>query len=130
MVRPTMHHPDPQVQQPDGQGCKGVGTVMAPRRAIVHQHGGGQAVVPEDGGEVALNGLPLLIAAGPHAEREPGVVIQHRQGVTAPTTADGEMALEVQLPQIVRVGVLEALVGLALGRSPRGRSGRGAGGWR
>ena len=91
-VRPAMHHPEPQVQQPDGEGGEGVGAVMTLGRAIVHQHCGGQAVGPEDGGEVALDGLPLLIVARPHAEREPGVVIQHRQGMTATTAAEGEMA--------------------------------------
>ena len=68
MVRPAMHHPDPHVQQPDGPGGKGVRMVPAPGRAIVHQQGGGQAVVPEDGGELVLDGLPLLIGAGPHPE--------------------------------------------------------------
>ena len=43
------------------------------------------------------------------------MVVQDRQGVAPSTFGDGNMALEVHLPQLVGLGVLESLVRLVLG---------------
>ena len=43
------------------------------------------------------------------------MVVQNRQRVAPSTFPDGNMALEVHLPQLVGLGVLESLVMLVLG---------------
>ena len=43
------------------------------------------------------------------------MVVQDRQRVAPSTFGDGNMALEVHLPQLVGLGVLESLIGLVLG---------------
>ena len=61
------------------------------------------------------DGLSCLVTACSDSQGEPGMVVQDRQGVAPSTFGDGNMALEVHLPQLVGLGVLESLIGLVLG---------------
>ena len=98
MVWPAMDHPDSQLHQPDGERGEGVVEVAAPGGAIVYQYRVGHAVAAEDGGEMVMDGLSLLVCTGPHAQGEPRMVVQYRQWVAPSTTAYRDMPLEVHLP--------------------------------
>ena len=115
MVGTAVDHSDSQLDHPDSQWREGVIEVTAPRRAVVDQDGVGHAVVAKDGREVLLDSLPSLVPAGPDPQREPGVVVQDSQGMAAAAAAHRKVALEVHLPQVVGLIVLEALVGFVLG---------------
>ena len=110
----AMDHPDSQLHQPDGERGEGVVEVAAPGRAIVHQYCVGHAVAAEDGREMVMDGLSLLVCTSPHAQGEPRMVVQYRQWVAPSTTAYGDMPLEVHLPKVVGTLVLEAPVRLVL----------------
>ena len=114
MVWPAMDHPDSQLHQPDGERGEGVVEVAAPGRAIVHQYRVGHAVAAEDGREMVMDGLSLLVCTSPHAQGEPRMVVQYRQWVAPSTTAYWDMPLEVHLPKVVGTLVLEAPVRLVL----------------
>ncbi len=53
MLGANMGDPDPEPNQPQPQRGEGMLAVGTPRRAVVHQHLGGQAVAAEGGGQPA-----------------------------------------------------------------------------
>ena len=80
--------------------------VVAPRGAVVHEHADGQAVEAEGGGEAFPHRFRALVGAGLQEDGEAGVVVEDGQGVTS-ACSSGEVALEVHLPEVVRLGMLE-----------------------
>ena len=82
--------------------------VVAPRRAIVHQHARRQTVDAEDGGQFFPHCLRSFVGACAQPQGEAGVIVQDGQRVTAPC-AGGEVPLEVHLPEVVGLRVLEPL---------------------
>ena len=103
-----MTDPDAQPQEPNCKRRVGVVLVMAPRGAIVHQHCVGQTVAPEDSRQPLLHRLSLLVTAGLQPQGKPRVIVQNSERVGA-SSGQGEVALEIHLPQFIRCLALKAL---------------------
>ena len=61
MVRSAMTHRDPQAKQPHREPCIDVNRIVAPRRAIVHEHRVGKLVAAEGFGQRVLNRSSVLV---------------------------------------------------------------------
>jgi len=119
MARPTVTNPNAQLQQPDRQRSVGMLAVTAPGRAVIQQHPLRQSVTAKGFRQSLLNRVPPLIAAPLQADGIAGMIIQHRQGVTAGSIAQGKMPFEVHLPQLIGGLMLETLPRLMFGRLGR-----------
>lgn len=84
MVGSAVDYSDSQLDEPGGQRGEGMVEIIAPGRAVVHQHGVGHTIAAEDGGELFQDGLSPLVSTGPQPQREPGVVVQDRKGGIGP----------------------------------------------
>ncbi len=109
MIGAAMRHPNSQPQQPHRERGKPPAAAIAPRRAVVHQHGIGQPVAAEHGHQMLARGSILLVTAGLRAQRVARVVIDHGQRMAAPAR-QRKVALEVHLPELVRLRTFEPLV--------------------
>ena len=81
---------------------------IAPRRAVIHGNALWQSVATEAGGQMRLHRMTLFVDARLQAQVKTGMIVEHGQRMAARRT-DGEMALEVHLPQRVGLDMLEAL---------------------
>ncbi len=135
MVGARMNEADPQSREPDAELGEAMSGEAAPWRAIIDEYALGQAIAAEGRGQDLFDSGALLIGTRVQGEIEPGVVVEHGQGMT-PSGRSGEVTLEVHLPKGVGLGVLEALPGAVLARLLRineavtvqdGRQGAGAG---
>src|ERR1700719_633841 len=70
MIRAAMGDADAESDQPQAEGGEGMVVVEAPRRAVVHQHGGRQAVAAKDLSQHAAHGLAAFVSAGVKHQRE------------------------------------------------------------
>ncbi len=120
MIGSAMTDGDAKTQQPDGQARIGIFGGASPRAASVHQHSGRQAELSKQGGDMALDSIDSLIRAGFQPNQKPRVVIQHgqpryrSQRMTALAGADGEIAFEIHLPQVIGFIHLKVLIGRVL----------------
>src|SRR5438874_6650594 len=109
MIGPAMADPDPQAHEPHSEFRIALAARIAPRRAVVHQHGQRQTIATEDLYQALAGSHVLLVAAGLKPQGIARMVVENGERMTA-AAADREMALEVHLPQIVGLIALEALV--------------------
>src|SRR5712691_883768 len=109
MIRATMRNSDAQPQQPHREWRVLMCQVVAPRRAVVHQHPLGQAVTAKSGRQLLLHRVPPLIPASLQAERITRVIVQHGQRMTAFLIAQTKVSLKIHLPELVRSLLLESL---------------------
>src|SRR6476660_206224 len=116
MARSTVTNPNAQPQQPDRQRSVGVLAVTAPGRPVIQQHPLRQSVTAKGFRQSLLNRVPPLIAAPLQTDRIAGMIVQHRQRVTAGSIAQGKMPFEIHLPQLIGGLVLETLPRLMFGR--------------
>src|SRR5271155_435656 len=119
MISPAMSDADAEPDQPQAKGGEGMVVVGTPGSAIVHQHRGRQSVTAKRAGQHLAHGLATLIGAGLEHHREARMVVEHGERMAAAAAEQGEMALEVHLPQFVGCVAFEALA--------RALSGRGGG---
>src|ERR1700674_1736738 len=117
MIGPAMRHPHPQAHQPHTKRRVSSAAGIAPRRAIVHEHGIGQAVAPEYPSQAFARGTVLLGGASLYAQSVARMVVDHGQRMAAPAPS-GEVALEVHLPELVGLLALEALIWTGMLRLP------------
>lgn len=89
-------------------GVRGWAVSLPPRGAVVHEQALGQAIDAEDGAQPFLHRLGALVAACLKANGKARVVVDDGQGM-APAGAGGEVALEVHLPEVIGVRMLEPL---------------------
>ena len=87
VVRAAVADGDAQAAQPDGQRGVGMGRVVAPRTAVVDQQAVRQPVALEGRDQVSAHGGGALVGTGDQAEGIARVVVQDRQGMTAPGAA-------------------------------------------
>src|SRR5436190_17506727 len=113
MIGPAVDHPDAKLQKPDRQPSPWVFKGEAPGAAIVNEHRIGQPVTAEGLLQMPLYGRALLVVASRQAQREPRMIVQHRQRVTGHAVLERAMSLEVHLPELVGRLLLEADVGLS-----------------
>src|SRR5581483_1055146 len=118
MIGPAVDHPDAELQEPDRQPGPGVFKGEAPGAAIVDEHRVGQPVTAESLIEMSAHGGALLIVTSSQAQREPRVIVQHRQRVTGYAVLERTVSLEVHLPELIGSFLLEANVWLS-GRARR-----------
>jgi hypothetical protein len=86
MMRPAVHNPDAELQQPHGQMRPGLAGGIAPGRAVVDEKRLRQPMVTERGLQSSLYGRALLVGAGGKADRVARMVIDDRQGMTTRLT--------------------------------------------
>src|ERR1700688_709607 len=109
VISPTMSDADAEPDQPQAEGGEVMVVVGAPGSAIVHQHCGRQSITAEGAGQHAAHGLAALVGAGLEHQREARMVVEHGQRMAAAAAEQGEVALEVHLPEFVRRRAFEAL---------------------
>src|SRR5690625_5216102 len=102
--------PDAQADQPDRK-ARVAAELIAPGLAVVHRHPVRQAVLAKDLYEHLLDEDTSLPSQGAQCDVKARVVIDDIERIAAPTQTQPHMALEVHLPEIIRVRVLEALEG-------------------
>ena len=119
MVRPAVTNPNAQPQQPDRQRSVGMLAITAPGRAVIQQHPLRQSITAKGFGQPLLNRVPPLIAAPLQTDGIAGMIVQHRQRVTAGAIAQGKMPFEIHLPQLIGGLMLETLPPLMFGRLGR-----------
>ena len=111
VVGPGVADGDVGLDQPDGEQREVVAAAIAPGRAVV----GGDAPRAARSGQrrdqARLHGFGGLVGAGRQHDREARMVVEHGERMQ-PAGAQGDVALEVHLPQIVGGVVLEADEGL------------------
>src|SRR3954452_4486288 len=88
-------------------GVNGAARSIAPGRTIVGDHALGQTVPAEGGDELLPDRLGPLVGASRKYHREARVIVEHSQRMK-PACVQRHMALEVHLPQLVRLRPLEA----------------------
>ena len=119
MVRTAVGDADPEPNQPQTKAGERLRAGRAPRRAVVHQHRGRQAVAAKSLGQHQAHGLLALVGAGLKHQREARVIVEHSQRMAAEGCANrGEVPLEVHLPEFVGCRALKALKGVRRRRSP------------
>ena len=101
---------EPRKEGPSGALSPG----HPPGCAVVTEDPPWEAVAPESGRQPRLNRLELLVGAGLKPDRKAGVVVHNRQWVAPLATGRWEVALEVHLPKLVGLGLLEVLEGLSV----------------
>src|SRR5439155_11281685 len=110
MVRPTVTDSDAQPQQPNRQGRMLVLTITSPGRTVVHQHPLRQTITAKSGGQSFFYRGGLLIAAGLQTQRIARVIVEHSQRMTAFAVAQGKVAFEIHLPQLIRSLLFKPLI--------------------
>src|SRR6266545_193112 len=116
MARATVVDSNADLPQPHAE--LGGLSCTAPGASVVGNDRDGQSVPTKDLREFPLDGLGPLIQTRLQPETEPGVIVEHREGM-APPHEQGEMPLEIHLPELVRGVSLKTLPGLML--RPRNR---------
>ncbi len=108
MVRSAMTHRDPQAKQPHRKPCIDVNRIVAPRRAIVHEHRVGKPVAAEGFGQRVLNTFSVLVRQSLKTQTKARVIIQdgERMGRAA---HGGQRSFEIHLPKTIGHLTLEAL---------------------
>jgi hypothetical protein len=109
--------PDTESQEPDGEDGVGIVRVISPRRAVVHEHPDGKAMMAEQAGQGGLNGLVAFIGTGNQSESIAGVVVEDGERMTAFAVGHANVPFEIHLPEVVGVGPLESLPVSRLSRS-------------
>ena len=84
-----------------------------PGWAIIHEHPFRQAIAPKGRGQGRLHRGALFVPTRLQADREAGMVIQHRQGMAA-ALGNGKVAFEVHLPQAIGGYLFKAMPRLML----------------
>src|SRR2546430_7999163 len=102
MIGPAMTDPDSQAHQPYGEHRMAFAAAIAPRRAVVHEHGQRQAIATEDPYQALAGGHVLLVAAGLKPQGIARVVLEKGERITT-AAADREIALELHLPPLLRL---------------------------
>src|ERR1700704_4232010 len=110
MCRRAMADTDAQPDQPYGKVGNAVFVLArtAPWRTIVGIHAYRQPIAAEGLGEQGLNALCIGSSTRGQPPVVTGMVIDHREGMTR-TGWRGEIALEVDLPQLIRLCMLKTL---------------------
>ena len=91
--------------------------VIAPRSAIVHRHSLRQSIPSKRGPHLRLDRFRALIRTCFQTYDEPGMVIQNRQRMTSnPAAPHRKPALEIHLPELIRLGMFESLPRCVFGR--------------
>src|SRR5213080_462537 len=111
MIRPTVTDGNSQPQQPNRQRRMLVLTIISPGRAVVHQHPLRQTITAKSGGQAFFYRGGLLIAAGLQAQRIARTIVEHSQRMTACAVAQGRVAFEIHLPQLIRSLLCKPLIG-------------------
>src|SRR5436305_265750 len=111
MVRPTVADGNSQPQQPNRQWRMLVVTITSPGRTVVHQHPFRQTITAKSGGQSFFYRGGLLIAAGLQAQRIARTIVEHSQRMTAFSVAQGKVAFEIHLPQLIRSLLCKPLIG-------------------
>jgi len=93
--------PDTESQEPDGEDGVGIVRVISPRRAVVHEHPDGKAMMAEQAGQGGLNGLVAFIGTGNQSESIAGVVVEDGERMVALVAGHADVSLEVHLPEVV-----------------------------
>src|ERR1700730_5658329 len=117
MIRTTVADSDAEPNQPQAKGGERVISLRAPRSAVVHQNRGRQAIAAKGVDEHGAYGFATLVGAGLKHQREARMVVEHGQRMAAGAIEEGEVALEVHLPQLVGYRSLKALKGTRRRRS-------------
>src|SRR5271168_5373686 len=117
MIRTAMGDANTEPNQPQTKGGERLRAGRAPRRAVVHQHRGRQAVAAKSLGQHRAHGLLALVGAGLEHQREARVIIEHGQRMAAGAVEGREVALVIHLPQFVGRRALKALKGARRRRS-------------
>src|SRR6266702_3241779 len=109
MIRATMRHAHAQSQQPHRERGEPPTTRVAPRRTVVHKHRSGQDIAAEHHHQAFTRRTILMVGARLDAQRIARMIVDDCERV-ATTAAQGEVALEVHLPQLIGLLALEALI--------------------
>jgi len=104
-----MRHAHAQSQQPHRERGEPPTTRVAPRRTVVHKHRIGQAIAAEHHHQAFARRTILMVGARLDAQRIARMIVDDCERV-ATTAAQGEVALEVHLPQLIGLLALEALI--------------------
>ncbi len=113
MEWPAVQNIDAKLQQPYPETCPARARCVAPRRAVIHEHGFRQAIAPKRDLELPLHCVALFVGTGRKTNRKARMVIHDGQGMAARLVRQRYPALEVDLPQQIRCFHLKALVGAA-----------------
>lgn len=108
MIGAAMPDGDPQPDQPGFYRGHSSPTACSPGRSVVGQDRDRQTIAAERLGQVRVHHGALLIWTGPQTKGIAGMIIDEGEGMET-LGGGGQMAHEVDLPQRVRMGVLEAV---------------------
>src|SRR5882672_7477097 len=110
MICPAMTGADAQAHQPHVQGSVFV-SAAAPRRAVIPEYAGGQAIAAKGANHMPLHGGLPLIRARHQQDVVAGVVVQCAQWMAA-TLVQSKMTFEIHLPQLIGDRPFKALIRL------------------
>src|SRR3954462_10665917 len=109
MIGTAVNDADTELEQPYFEPRPALSRWVSPRRSVVDEETTRQAVVAEGHLEPIAHGIAALIGTGLQAHIVTRMIVDHRQGMALRFVAEPDPALEVHLPQLVRLRHLEAL---------------------
>jgi hypothetical protein len=107
MARPAVHNANAEPHQPGAEAGQRLAAAIAPRRTAIHQHGERQAIAAKGSLQLPAHRRSLFVAAGRKNEIVARAIVEHGERMAAPAV-QGEVALEVHLPKLVRALALKA----------------------
>ena len=103
MAWATMAYSNSKFNKPYSKFCVRIGAValIAPGRAIIHEHPPRKPIGAKHFCKLFLHGLSTFIRARCYTQRIPGMIIKHSQRIATPILS-GKMPFKIHLPQVIR----------------------------
>lgn len=100
MVGRAVVNTDAQQHEPDGEFSIEAHSA-APAGTVVHEHGVWDAVRTHGEGKFGADGVSSLVKTGEDSRGKAGVVVDESEGMAEGAVSEGEVALEIHLPESV-----------------------------